>query len=97
HYLPSFPTRRSSDLVPCERNSVVRKLRIWRSRSATISGSSLEPSTPQFHDRLSGVPSWLSSRLASLCFSLYDTRSASVKPSCARSEEHTSELQSRVD
>src|SRR4029450_2764255 len=60
----------SSIGVPCERNSVARKLRCWRRRSALISGSSVSPSTPQFHERLSGVPSWLSSRLASLCLSL---------------------------
>ena len=39
-------------------------------RAARISGSSVGPSTPQFHERLSSVPSWLSSRLASLCLSL---------------------------
>src|SRR5579884_3484577 len=41
------------------------------------------PSTPQFHDRLKLSPSRLSSPFASLCLSLYATRSASVNPSCA--------------
>ena len=45
--------------------------------------SSVGPSTPEFHERLSSVPSRPSSPFASLCFSLYETRSASVKPSCA--------------
>jgi hypothetical protein len=69
--------------TPCDSSSVARKLRCWRQRSATISGSSVSPSTPQFHERLSSVPSRLPSPLASLCFSLYVTRSRSVKPSCA--------------
>ena len=41
-----------------------------RSRSAFTAGSSVSPSTPQFQERLSVVPSWLSSRFASLCRSL---------------------------
>ncbi|COY92683.1 Uncharacterised protein [Mycobacterium tuberculosis] len=32
--------------------SVAHMLRIWRARSAKMSGSSVGPSTPQFHDRL---------------------------------------------
>lgn len=52
-------------------------------RSAPIRGSSVSPSAPQFHDRLSLVPSRPSSPLASLCLRSYDTRSRSVKPSCA--------------
>ena len=46
------------------------KLRFCRSRSAFTPGSSVGPSTPQFQLRLSSVPSRLSSRFASLCFSL---------------------------
>src|SRR5581483_6251545 len=68
---------------PCERKSVVRKLRCCRSRSERTSGSSVGPSAPQFHERLSSVPSWFASLFASLCLSLYETRSASVKPSWA--------------
>ena len=60
----------SSIGTPCESSSVARKLRCWRQRSALISGSSVSPSTPQFHERLSSVPSRLSSPLASLCLSL---------------------------
>src|SRR5690349_18486031 len=60
----------SSIGVPCESSSVARKLRCWRSRSLLISGSSVSPSTPQFQDRLSSVPSRLPSLFASLCFSL---------------------------
>ena len=52
-------------------------------RSARMSGSSVGPSTPQFHDRLCDSPSRLSSPLASLSFSLYETRSLSGKPSWA--------------
>src|SRR5215213_10580305 len=62
---------------------VVMKFRCCRSRSALIAGSSVSPSTPQFHDRLWLSPSLPPSPFASLCFSLYDTRSRSVKPSCA--------------
>src|SRR4029077_13703072 len=69
--------------TPCENISVVRKLRCWRARSALMAGSSVGPSTPQFQERLSSVPSLFSSPFASLCFSLYDTRSRSVKPSWA--------------
>ncbi len=69
--------------MPCENSSVASRLRFCRSRSARTSASSVGPSTPQFHDRLSLWPSLLSSPLASLWRSLYDTRSFSVKPSCA--------------
>src|SRR5579862_886738 len=48
-----------------------------------IAGSSVGPSTPQFHDRPLLSPSRLSSPFASLCFWLYETRSVNVKPSCA--------------
>src|SRR6476619_8563695 len=68
----------SSIGTPCESSSVARKLRCWRSRSALTSASSVNPSTPQFHDRLSSVPSRLSSLLSSLCFSLNETRSRRV-------------------
>ena len=54
---------------------------IWRSRSALTSGSSVSPSTPQFQERLSSVPSRLPSRFASLCLRSYETRSRSVNPS----------------
>ena len=74
---------RGSSGTPWDSRSVVSRLRCWRARSSRISGSSVGPSAPQFHDRLSSVPSRLSSRFASLCLSLYETRSASVKPSCA--------------
>ncbi|MNC46471.1 hypothetical protein D3C75_954930 [compost metagenome] len=58
-------------------------MRIWRMRRAFTAGSSVGPSTPQFHDRLLSVPSWLFSSLSSLCLWLYDTRSRKVKPSWA--------------
>src|SRR5262249_34824487 len=73
----------SSIGTPCDRNSVVKKLRCWRERSAFTSGSSVGPSTPQFHDRLSSVPSLFPSPFASLRFSLSGPRSRRVKPSCA--------------
>src|SRR5262250_1713900 len=56
--------------MPWERRRVARKLRIWRSRRAFTTGSSMGPSAPQFHEALSSVPSRLSSPLASLCFPL---------------------------
>ena len=46
------------------------KFLICRLRSASMAGSSVGPSTPQFQLRLSSAPSRLSSPLASLCFSL---------------------------
>src|SRR5215218_9967800 len=69
--------------TPCESSSVVRTLRCWRRRRALTSGSSVGPSTPQFHDRLWLSPSLPPSPFSSLCFSLYDTRSRSVNPSWA--------------
>src|SRR3954447_15323801 len=60
----------SSIEVPCESTSVARKLRCWPSRRALTTGSSVSPSTPQLHERLSSVPSRLPSRLASLCLPL---------------------------
>src|SRR5690606_34140399 len=67
--------------TPCDRKSVARKLRRCRWRSRTIAGSSTGPSAPQFHDRLSSVPSRLSSPFASLCLRSYETSSVSVNPS----------------
>ena len=46
-----------------------------------MAGSSVGPSAPQFQLRLSFDPSRFPSPFASLCLSLYETRSASVKPS----------------
>mmetsp|Transcript_27119 Transcript_27119/g.68236 ORF Transcript_27119/g.68236 Transcript_27119/m.68236 type:complete len:208 (-) Transcript_27119:1935-2558(-) len=69
--------------TPCATSSADMRLRIWRCRRRSTPASPVAPSAPQFHDRLCCSPSLLSSPLASLCFSLYDTRSASVKPSCA--------------
>src|SRR4051794_26784275 len=48
-----------------------------------MAASSVGPSAPQFHERLWLSPSRLSSPFASLCFSLYETRSRSVNPSWA--------------
>ena len=45
-----------------------------------IVGRALDAAVPR---ALSSVPSRFSSPFASLCFSLYETRSRSVKPSCA--------------
>ena len=67
--------------TPSATSSVVSRLRTCRARNSTISGSSVGPSTPQFHEQLSLAPSRLSSPLASLCRSLYDTRSRRVNPS----------------
>ena len=51
------------------------------SRSASIAGSSVGPSTPQSQHRFWSLPSRLSSPFASLCFASYETTSLSVKPS----------------
>ena len=56
--------------TPCEKSSVVRKLRCWRSRRSRMTGSVVGPSTPQFQLRFSLTPSRLPSPLASLCLSL---------------------------
>src|SRR5947199_13071 len=73
----------SSIGTPCDRKSVVMKFRCCRARNALTVSSSVVPSTPQFQERLSSAPSWLFSPFSSLCFSLYETRSRNVKPSCA--------------
>jgi len=57
----------SSIGTPWESRSVERKLRTCLSRRAFTAGSSVSPSTPQFHERLSVVPSRFASRFASLC------------------------------
>src|SRR6267143_635752 len=69
--------------VPCDSSSVASRFFIWRLRRPLIAGSSVGPSAPWFHERLFELPSWLFSPFASLCLSLYETRSFSVKPSCA--------------
>src|SRR4030095_2640452 len=69
--------------TPCDSISVARKLRRCLARSESTLGSAVGPSLPQFQDRLWLSPSRFSSPLASLCLSLYDTRSVSVNPSCA--------------
>src|SRR6185503_15608404 len=73
----------SSIGTPCESRSVARKFRCCRARNSSTALSSVGPSAPQFHERLSFVPSLPPSPFASLCLSLYDTRSRSVNPSCA--------------
>src|SRR5258705_3189012 len=69
--------------TPWDSSSVVRKLRCCRSRRVRTFSSVVSPSTPQFQERLKLSPSLFPSPFASLCFSLYDTRSRMVKPSCA--------------
>lgn len=73
----------SSIGTPWLSSIVAMMLRCWRARMALISGSSVGPSTPRLYDRLWLSPSLPSSPLASLCFSLYETRSRKVKPSWA--------------
>jgi hypothetical protein len=67
--------------IPRDSMSRVAKFFVCRARSARTAGSSVGPSAPQFQLMLSSLPSRLSSPLARLCFSSYETRSASVKPS----------------
>ena len=62
-------------------SNVAIRFRTCRSRKRLTIGSSDGPSTPQFQLRLALLPSRFPSPLASLCFWLYETRSASVKPS----------------
>ena len=59
------------------------RFRFIRSRIARTRADSVGPSAPQFRLQFSSVPSWLSSPFASLCLCSYETRSCSVKPSCA--------------
>src|SRR6266851_7340779 len=73
----------SSIGTPWDRNRVARNERWRRARSPSMPGSSDGPSTPLFHELLSLAPSWLFSPLASLCLSLYVTRSRKVNPSWA--------------
>src|SRR6056297_972925 len=68
--------------TPWERNRVRRKFRFCLFLHSCTIGSSLGPSSPQFQERLSLIPSRLFSPFASLCLSLYDTKSFRVKPSC---------------
>ncbi len=49
---------------PWESRRVAMKLSCWRSRTSFTSASSVAPSTPQFQERLSSVPSRFSSPLA---------------------------------
>src|SRR5580698_4844343 len=60
----------SSIGTPKDSSSVVSMARDWLARSASTAASSVGPSAPQFHERLSSVPSRLASPLASLCLSL---------------------------
>jgi hypothetical protein len=82
---------RSAELVAAEEHGDALRQQQRRDEVAPLSrpqlprwpGRSVGPSVPWFHDRLCDSPSLLSSPLASLCFSLYETRSRSVKPSWA--------------
>src|SRR5437764_1158519 len=56
--------------TPCDKKSVVSKFLFCLALSISISGFSVGPSSPQFHERLWFSPSWLFSLFASLCFSL---------------------------
>src|SRR6185369_16933551 len=69
--------------TPCDSISVARKLRRCLARNDSTFASVAGPSVPQFQERLWLSPSRFSSPLASLCLSLYETRSVSVNPSCA--------------
>ena len=73
----------SSMGVPRDSSSSTMALRAWRSRSDTTPASPVSPSAPQFHEKLSLVPSRPPSPFASLRLVEYDTRSQREKPSCA--------------
>ena len=59
------------------------KFFIWRHRRFLTASSTFSPSPPWFHESLSLHPSRFCSPFASLCLSLYDTKSRNVNPSCA--------------
>src|SRR6266536_2491873 len=73
--------RRSATSRRTRPSRVTSMLRACRPRSAFTAGSLVSPSTPQFQDRLSSVPSRLPSPFASLCLRWYVVRSRSVNPS----------------
>src|SRR6266496_1756124 len=83
--LPPWVRRHSSPAssigTPVATSRVTSMLRACRPRSAFTAGSLVSPSTPQFQDRLSSVPSRLPSPFASLCLRWYVVRSRSVNPS----------------
>src|SRR3990172_8346911 len=83
--LPRWVRRNSSPPrsigVPAENNNRHRWFLVSCCLSRFTPSSSVSPSAPQFQELLLSLPSRLSSRLASLCLPLYETRSHSVNPS----------------
>src|SRR5206468_12567401 len=91
--LHSFPTRRSSDLAaPGSRNesNPRENARTWRGADEALSGLPLhiDTATRCFEGAVGTINS---------TFPLVHAISECPKPKHARSEEHTSELQSRSD
>src|SRR5207247_4356631 len=83
-HLHSFPTRRSSDLFAPDRTATVT---LPPARAISLAISAPEFPTPTTSTRRPAYPS--GRRYATLC---------AIRPAKrSRSEEHTSELQSRVD
>src|SRR5436309_2702108 len=91
HYPPSFPTRRSSDLSTTSRSSTTT------SRTRARSGAGVRRSGRGGERRRPSMSATASSRSDSLpsCTIPRARPSSSSRPLPARSEEHTSELQSR--
>src|SRR5690606_40724776 len=81
--LPSFPTRRSSDLCSCRRSSTRLRLLCRRYGQMPIAAHWMRPRWPT-----STVPCTNSGATS-------DAASVSHRKRWKRSEEHTSELQSR--
>ena len=71
----------SSIGTPRLSSSVLNSARDCLVLNSSTEVSSVGPSAPQFHERLSSVPSLFDSPFASLCLCSYDTRSRNVKPS----------------
>src|SRR5690606_42129235 len=89
--LHSFPTRRSSDLLLKEDRSKTRSSslclrKLWKSATTSISALSSGFRTPRTGQRM---------LLPARSFALINNLSILWRPSSYRSEEHTSELQSR--
>src|SRR5699024_12409293 len=83
HHLPSFPTRRSSDLTSLIRPVSLLISAIWSAFNTYLFSSGINFSTPE---KRYNATNGTQCRKLHRCY-----------PINSRSEEHTSELQSRFD
>src|SRR5205814_8837059 len=86
-YLPSFPPRRSSDLVVCSARALQAAAIVHSRAFPRISVHRLSPRRTCFHPRIAG-------RSDSGAHTTRPTYPRLCARACSRSEEHTSELQS---